>query len=150
MANVDTMGSSQSRSNESKRYSRVGDHIKFALRRSGPSTQENSKDDVKPPTPVVAKQEVTNGNHDTKTSTPETEAKSNSPATPAVRVYLLVKGGCAIITLLFQQLQRAPMPVTVPCQVITHFFFALNSIQISFVSKSIELGRPLEVARMPS
>jgi hypothetical protein len=91
------MGSSQSRSTESKRYSRVaiGDQLKSVLRRPSPSTQENNGDVEKPHSADVTEQEVTNSNHD-EISTPETERKM---ASTAVRV-LYVFCGCALVNLL--------------------------------------------------
>ena len=73
------MGSSQSRSNDPKRLSRVGDQLKSVLRRPNPSAQENNEDDsdAKPHSVAAVEQEITNGNHD-EPSTSETVQKEPS------------------------------------------------------------------------
>ena len=83
------MGSSQSRSVDSKHHSRVGDQLKSVLRRPSPSTRQNNVDEVKPDGKGV---EVTNGkqNHHDKTPTPETEPTKPSTAVVCIAYALFV------------------------------------------------------------
>jgi hypothetical protein len=83
----DTMGSSQSRPNESKPHSKVGDQLKSVLRRPSPSIRENNNGDevAKPHSKAV---EVTNGKHDNKTPTPETEPTKASTVVWVLVLYM--------------------------------------------------------------
>ena len=89
---LNTMGSSQSRHNETNRHSRVGDQLKTALRKPGPSAQENNNngDDEKPQSAGVSEHGVTNGNHDDTISTPETGQKRASTAVCSYKLYVAV------------------------------------------------------------
>jgi hypothetical protein len=134
------MGSSQSRPNDSKRYSRPGDQLKSVFRRPDPST---NGDDEKPHSAGVAGQEVANGNHDD-TSIPEAEQKRASTAV-CVLLLLHVNCGCALNLL----------SATTTCLHASHCSLSSNTFisfdfHLSSSYQSTELGRLLEVARMPS
>lgn len=141
------MGSSQSRSHESKHHSRVGDQLlKSVLRRPAPTAQENNEDAAKPQSTSVTIQEPTNGSHD-KTPTPETEPKKASTAQEVL---------CSLCYLWLCHYNLFLSATTTTCLHASHCSLSSNTqllfphIPIRSSYRSTELGRRLEVALMPS